>query len=103
MSERKITAESFDRGSLRTTLDTHMYRSGLSDQGRERVNSAVQAAIEHVAKEHELRRGVGGNHMEDIQHFLNNRYEDRHLLQPKERAVIESALHQHYGIEKQAA
>jgi hypothetical protein len=98
MSERKITADSFQKGSFHDALHSGMHRAELSEQGRERVTAAMQAAVQHIEKKHDLQYGVGGNHFDEITHFLDTKYDARHELKPKERETLTSALRQHYRI-----
>jgi len=77
-----------------------MHRAGLSDNGRERVVGALQAAIEHVAKKHDLSYGVGGNHIDEALHYVDKTYHSdsnrSNYLTPKERSFLEATLRSHY-------
>lgn len=80
-----------------------MHRAGLSDQGRERVLEAMKAATEHVVHKNDLRLGVGGKHLETMEHFLDHDYHGRNDLKPKERDFIRNSFATHYGIERNEA
>lgn len=105
MNDLKITPHSFDHGSFHDALNHQMHRAEISEQGRDRVNDAMKAAIAHVAHKEDLRNGVGGHHVDEALHFMDTFYEGRHDLQPKERELIESTFRTHFGLsgEKEAA
>ncbi|HVB19817.1 MAG TPA: hypothetical protein VNF51_00815 [Candidatus Paceibacterota bacterium] len=104
MNDRKIELDYFEAGSgFHTNLTHQMNRAEFSAQGHERVTNAMQAAIEHIAKKNDLRFGVGGGHLGEIEHYLNTKYEDRHDLLPKEREFITSSLEKHFGAEKETS
>ncbi len=97
MIERKLSSTSFERGSFRRLLDRHLHQSGASEQGRERIENALRAGVEHIEGKHGLQYGVGGKHMDAMEHFLKNHYEEKHLLKPKDFHVIKAVYNEHYG------
>ena len=104
MNDRKLELHHFEPNSrFHSDLVHQMNRAELSEQGHARVMNAMRAAVENAAKKNSLQYGVGGNHIDEMRHFLDTHYEGRHDLLPKEKEFIASHLEHHYGAEREAA
>ncbi len=92
MNNRKLTQVSLEHGPARERFTHLQHLAGLNEQGRARVNEATKAAVSHVERKRDLQYGMQDKHVDMALDFLDNHYEGRHDLKPKERKVIEESL-----------
>lgn len=107
MNEHKLTSSSFESGHFHKELSHSFHLAGLEESSRARITGAMQDAIEHVAQTHDLRLGVGKNHLDEMLHYIDKNYhQDQHHslhLRADERAHLEHALRTHFGVPHEAA
>jgi uncharacterized protein YggL (DUF469 family) len=99
MTDRKLTSEMLKGGPTHERFNHLLHRADLTEPGRERVNEAVQAAIDHVIEKRGLQYGMQGQHVEMALHFLEKHYyKDHRDITDKEKEVIKKLFEDRFGI-----
>lgn len=101
MNDRKLSPRDLDAGPFEEQLSRQLYRGKFSPEATQRIKGALQTALEAMAQKFNLSLGIGGNHIDDVLHFIDKNYKDdersSHYLKKKECAFLEEQLREWYG------
>ncbi len=97
MSERKLTAGSFEKGPLRKILNKQMRSANLSPKSMKRVEEALKAGTTLAAKKHGLQYGVGAKYFDDLSKYPTSqkfvgRLDPNRRLTEKDQKVLDTSL-----------